>query len=142
MQSLFVSFLERRIFKYRNPDQPLTLTSILSIRNYRSFRSKFFKIQSCIFKNYLHPQKERKGLDLLHASFVINLNTLREEKKKSGFVSAFVSGERLLRAAEKEIVGPNSKRFRAAFHYPKVEFTRAKDAAGICGFQVISIDLA
>lgn len=70
-------------------------------------------------------------MDLLHASFVINLNTLREEKK-IWLCLAFVSGERLLRAAEKEIVGPNSKRFRGAFHYIRASKSRVHQGKG-CG---------
>lgn len=77
----------------------------------------------------------KKGkLDLLPLpSLVINLNTLPEGKKKNIWLClAFVFVERLLRAAEKEIVGPNSKRFRRAFHYILGSKSRVHQGKGCC----------
>lgn len=62
---------------------------------------------------------------------MIDLNAL-PEGKKVWLCLAFVSGERLLTAAKKEIVGPNSKRFRRAFHYILTSKSRVHQGKG-CG---------
>lgn len=68
-------------------------------------------------------------MDLLSSPpFCNQFKHASRRRKKSGFVS----GERLLRAAEKEIVGPNSKRFRRAFHYIRASKSRVHQGKG-CG---------